>query len=154
MSKKYYVLSHALARNRALECVRDAPEGYVVTVNEPTRNLEQNALIHALLNSLGDELGWVFSGQPVDLDDLKSIFMAAYRKATNQHVRFVIGIDGQPVVLNWRTRNLSKRECAEFIEFVQAWLTTSPHLKAGDSLNRSLLSETGNELRKNIASRI
>jgi hypothetical protein len=122
MSKSYFVLSHEIARRRALECVRDAPEGYVVTVKQPKRSLDQNALIHVLLTNLGKQIGWTFSGQVVDLDDLKSIFMAAYRKATNQNTRFVIGIDGQPVILNWRTRDLSKHESAEFIEFVQAWM--------------------------------
>lgn len=120
--KKTFIMAHDLARRNALQAVQDAPAGYAVTISEPSRSLEQNALIHAELTEVGDAICWKFNGQPVDLDDLKSIFMAAYRKATGSAARFVIGADGQPVILNWRTRDLSKRECSEFVEMVRAWL--------------------------------
>lgn len=120
--KRIFRLSHDIARSNAIECVRTAPEGWVVEVKEPTRSLEQNAMIHALLTEVGVMLGWKFNGQSVDLDDLKTIFMAAYRKATGQNARFAIGLDGQPVMLNWRTRDLNKREASDFVEMVHAWM--------------------------------
>lgn len=125
--KKTFIMAHDLARRNALQAVQDAPAGYAVTISEPSRSLEQNALIHAELTEVGDAIGWKFNGMPVDLDDLKSIFMAAYRKATGAAARFVIGADGQPVILNWRTRDLSKRECSEFVEMVRAWLAENYH---------------------------
>lgn len=122
MTKRVFIMAHDLARRNALQAVQDAPAGYAVTVSEPSRSLDQNALLHAELTEVGNAIGWKFYKQPVDLDDLKSIFMAAYRKACGQNSRFVIGLDGQPVILNWRTRDLSKRECSEFVEMVRAWL--------------------------------
>lgn len=119
----YYVLRDNRVRQRAQHAILEAPEGHVVTIKPATRTLEQNALIHAALAEVGDAIGWKFNGQAVDLDDLKSIFMAAYRKACNEQARFVMGIDGQPVILNWRTRDLSKKECAEFLDLVFAWLS-------------------------------
>lgn len=120
--KRYFVMSHDTARQNAIKAVAEAPEGYIVEVKEPTRNLEQNALIHAVLTDYGNLIGWKFSGQVVSLEDLKSIMMAAFRKVQGQESRFVIGFDGQPVILNWRTRELSKREAAEFIDMVQAYM--------------------------------
>jgi hypothetical protein len=115
-------LTHSTARQRALQTVQAAPDGWVVVVKESTRSLAQNALIHSLLTDVGDMLKWTFNGQPVDVEDLKSIFVSAYRKASGVPTRFVMGIDGQPVILNWRTRDFTKRECGDFVEYVQAWL--------------------------------
>lgn len=41
--KHTYILAHAEARIRAVDAVRSAPDGYCVTLSEPSRNLEQNA---------------------------------------------------------------------------------------------------------------
>ncbi len=124
MTKRHFVIRYAPKDNRAYICeqVMSGQDGEVVRISEPTRTLEQNALIHAVLTEAGDLLGWKFSGQTVDLDDLKSIFMAAYRKASGVETRFVMGIDGQPVILNWRTRDLTKRECSELTEMIYAWM--------------------------------
>lgn len=120
--KKVFILVHGEARRRALDFVKNAPNEYVVTIEEPKRNSDQNALIHARLTEVGETLGWIWNGVEVDLDDLKTIFMAAYKKATTGSVRFAIGIDGQPVILDWRTRKLTKRECSEFMEYVNAYM--------------------------------
>ena len=122
MSKQYFIMAHEEARARAMYAVKTAPAGFVVEVKEPTRSIDQNALIHSVLTDAGKLVDWKFNGQKVDLEDLKSIFMAAYRKASGIETRFVMGIDGQPVILNWRTRDLSKRECAEFIDMIYAWM--------------------------------
>lgn len=117
----YFILTDIQVRQRVSHAVLTAPEGHVVTIKPKTRSLEQNALIHAELTEVGNAISWTFNGQKVDLDDLKSIFMAAYRKVCGHDARFVIGVDGQPVILNWRTRDLSKQECSEFVEMVRAW---------------------------------
>ena len=41
--KRVFKLVHAQARRLAVETVQTAPDGYCVTVSEPTRSLEQNA---------------------------------------------------------------------------------------------------------------
>lgn len=124
MSKKHFVIRIEQTDNRAYICqqIMQGLEGEIVRISDPTRTLAQNALIHAVLTEAGDLIGWKFSGQAVDLDDLKSIFMAAYRKASGVDTRFVMGIDGQPVILNWRTRDMTKRECSEFTEMIYAWM--------------------------------
>jgi hypothetical protein len=45
-------LVHQAARENAIQAIRQAPDGWVVKVTEPTRNLEQNALLHAELQEL------------------------------------------------------------------------------------------------------
>lgn len=124
---RYVILRDKQRRDLAKQYIEDAPADWVVTVRPSTRSLEQNALIHAALTDIGKAIGWKFNGQAVDIDDLKTIFMAAYRKASGNQTRFVMGIDGQPIILNWRTRDLTKKECSEFIDMVYAWLGEHEH---------------------------
>jgi hypothetical protein len=48
----YFVLAHHEARRRALAFVAEAPEGWTVRVQEPKRNLDQNAKFHAICADL------------------------------------------------------------------------------------------------------
>ena len=47
--KQRYIMSHELARQRAIDAVRNAPAGYVIEIREPTRTLMQNDLMWSLL---------------------------------------------------------------------------------------------------------
>jgi hypothetical protein len=117
--KKTFRLVHREARQNALAAVSAAPDGYVVTVSEPTRNLEQNALLWVLLTAFADQLEWPVNGRMRKLtaEEFKDILSAAFRKET---ARLAMGLDGGVVMLGMRTSKMSKREFAEFVEFVQA----------------------------------
>ena len=119
MSKKRFVLVHPEARRRAMAAVSMAPEGHVVTVQEPTRNLEQNALLWVLLTAFSEQLKWPVNGVMVTLtpEEWKDILSAAYKRESQ---RVAMGIDGGMVLLGLRTSQLSKREFAELIEFIQS----------------------------------
>jgi len=120
--KQYFVMSHEKARENALNAVRNAPEGFSVVVEPPKRSGEQNKLIHSALTDLGRRMGWKFGGVDVDLDSLKIIFMVAFRRINNiAGSRFVIGLDGHPVDLGVKTSKLTKKECSEFIEMINAY---------------------------------
>lgn len=58
MSKRVFILSHSEARRRAVQSCQDAPEGFVVTVAEPTRTLEQNARLWACLGDIAGQVEW------------------------------------------------------------------------------------------------
>lgn len=119
MSKRLFVLAHHEARRRAMACVADAPEGYVVEVKEPTRNLAQNSLLWVLLQAFADQIEWPVNGKMTKLtaDDWKDLLSAAYRRESQ---RVAMGIDGGMVMLGMRTSKMGKREFAEFIEFIQS----------------------------------
>jgi len=117
--KQVFRLVHQEARQRAARAVQEAPEGFVITVSEPTRNLEQNSLLWVLLNSFADQLQWPVNGKMCKLtaDEWKDVLSAGYRKET---ARLAMGLDGGIVMLGLRTSKMSKREFAEFVEFVQS----------------------------------
>lgn len=119
MNKRLFKLSHAEARSRAAECVREAPEGYVVTVQEPKRNLDQNAAMWVLLQAFADQLQWPVNGAMVwmSADEWKDVLSAAFRR---ESVRVAMGMDGGMVMLGSRTSKFSVREMSEFLEFLHA----------------------------------
>ena len=117
--KRAFILVHQTARMRAAQAIAEAPEGYVVTLEEPRRNLEQNALLWALLERFSRQLLWPVNGAMVRMDpeDWKHVLSAAFRR---EGARVAQGIDGGMVLLGARTSQMGKREFAEFIEFIQA----------------------------------
>jgi hypothetical protein len=117
--KSRFILAHAEARTRAMAAVATAPPGYVVTVQEPTRNLEQNALLWVLLQAFAEQLTWPVNGSMVKLtpEEWKDILSAAFKRESQ---RVAMGIDGGMVMLGLRTSQMGKRQFAEFIEFIQS----------------------------------
>ena len=117
--KKLFKLAHNEARRRALECVREAPEGYVVTVQEPRRSLDANAAMWVLLQAFADQLQWPVNGKMEWLtpEEWKDLLTSAFRR---EAVRVAMGMDGGMVMLGSRTSKFSVREMSEFIEFLNA----------------------------------
>ena len=117
--KRYFVLSHAEARRRAVAAVVEAKEGYCVTVSEPTRSLEQNAAMWPILQAFADQLQWPVNGAMVWMtpDEWKDVLSAAYKR---ESVRVAMGMDGGMVMLGSRTSKFSVREMSEFLEFLHA----------------------------------
>lgn len=115
MSKRMFNLVHQAARMNALECVRIAPPGHVVTVSEPTRNLEQNAKLWASLGDIAKQVVW--HGRKLDADSWKHIFTSSLKK---QDV--VPNLDGTGfVVMGVATSKMTKAEMAELIELIAAF---------------------------------
>lgn len=112
--KKVFTLSHQLARRRAMEAVANAPEGHVITVAEPTRTLEANAKLWAVLSEISVQVDWY--GKKLSPDNWKDVLSAALKKQ-----EAVPGIDGGFVILGQRTSQMSRREFSELLELAQAF---------------------------------
>lgn len=114
MNKRYFILSHTVARQNAIKAVSDAADGMVVEIKEQTRNLEQNAKLWAMLTEVSRQVDWY--GRKLTPENWKHVFTASLSK---QDV--VPGIDGGFVVLGKATSSMSKREFAELIELIYAF---------------------------------
>lgn len=112
-------LAHTTARQNAIQAVQTAPDGYIVTVREPTRSGEQNAKLWAILNEFAAQLVWPVNGHMVQMtaEEWKDVLSAAFRK---EQSRLAMGLDGGVVMLGARTSKMGRREFSEFLEFVQA----------------------------------
>jgi hypothetical protein len=118
-----YNLVHAVARQRALDAVKAAPDGYTVTVGPPRRNLAQNAALHAKLTEISASVPW--AGALRSVDEWKRLMTGAWCRATGQAVTMLPAIDGAGVeIIFRRTSELTEAECGELLTFIDAWHAT------------------------------
>lgn len=117
-------------RSLALDSVRAAPDGYIVTIKAPTRSLDQNALLWPLLDAVSKQVDWY--GRKLSTDSWKHIFSSALFK---QEV--VPGLDGGFVVLGQSTSKFTKSQFSNLIDIICAFanergvkLPASPHHEA------------------------
>ena len=119
MNRRRFVLSHSEARRRAMACVADAPEGYVVTVQEPTRSTDQNSAQWPILEAFAEQLQWPVNGAMVNLsaEEWKDVLTSAFQGET---VRLAMGLNGGVVMLGLRTSQMGKRRFSEWLDFLNA----------------------------------
>lgn len=114
-----YTLSQN-SRPAIYERVKNTPDGYVIRISEPTRTLEQNALLHAELQEIAEKVKW--AGNYLDVDDWKRLLTAAWMRATDRKVLLLPAVDGHGIdALYRRTSTLSKSELSELVSYIQAW---------------------------------
>ena len=117
--KRIFIMAHQTARRNAIQAVQEAPEGYIVTVSEPTRTLDANAAMWPCLQAFSDQLLWPVNGKMEKLspEEWKTILSAGCKQ---EAVRVSPGISGGMVMLGERTSKMSKREFSDLLEFIHA----------------------------------
>lgn len=112
-----YKLVHETARNGAASFCHSAPAGTVVRFSEPTRSLDQNAKLWAMLSDIAAQVEWHVDGRMSRLapEDWKDILSAGLTKSQ----RVATGIEGGFVMLGQRTSKMSVKEMRDLIEFAQ-----------------------------------
>ncbi len=115
-----FILAHDLARQRAAQAVKDAPAGMVVTIEEPKRNLEQNALLHAVIDDIAEQVTW--HGQKYKPGVWKRLLVAAWLRESKEHPMLIPSLDGAGVdVIYEKTSTLSKAQCSSLVEWCFAF---------------------------------
>ena len=128
MTKRQFTVKHdnphrAEVCQRAIEEMRQRfrlGQDFEVEVREPKRTLPENALLHALIAELARKVEW--AGARRDAEVWKRLLVAAWCRVNGQGVEVLPALDGHGVdIVPARTSRLSKRDCADLIEFVHAW---------------------------------
>jgi len=116
---RLFILSIPEARQRAMECVKEAPEGYVVKVSQPTRNLEQNAAQWPILECFAKQKQWPINGnlEWMTKEEWKDVLTAAFEK---ESIRLAASMNGGVVMLGSRTSKYGKKKFSEWLEFLNA----------------------------------
>ena len=109
--KQQFILAHRAARMGAIQAVQDAPDGYLVEIKPPTRNLAMNSLLWACLSEVSKQVEWY--GKHLTPENWKDIFTAALKRT-----EVVPGLDGGFVVLGQRTSQMSKRLFSDLLELI------------------------------------
>lgn len=92
---------------------------WVLTIKLETRSQAQNRLMWPILTEFSNQLLWPVDGQMVKMtpDEWKDVLTAAFRR---ESVRLAMGLSGGVVLLGQRTSKFTKKEFAEWIEFLYA----------------------------------
>jgi hypothetical protein len=115
MSKRIYKLVHDEARSRASEDCLNAPDGWVITVSESTRNLDQNAKLWAALSDISNQVTW--HGRKLDPESWKHVFTSSIKK-----MDVVPNLEGTGfVALGLSTSKMTKSEFSQLIELIVAF---------------------------------
>lgn len=109
-----YRLVHDTARRLAAAQCINAPDGWVVRIEPPSRTLDQNSLLWPVLGEISKHVEWY--GQKLTDEEWKDMLTAALKKE-----KVVPGINGGFVVLGQRTSKMGKKEFSELLEFAFAF---------------------------------
>lgn len=113
--RQTFFLVHDTARSRAASAVAMAPDGYVVTIKPPTRSLDQNARMWAMLSDVSRDVEWY--GKKLEPEDWKHVFTASLRRLS-----VVPNLDGTGfVALGLSTSRMTKRELGDLIDLITAF---------------------------------
>lgn len=112
--KRTYKLVSDQVRAHCIDEIARAPLGKVVIVQDPTRTLDQNALMWAMLADVAAQVDWY--GQKLTSHEWKDVFSAALNRQ-----KVVPGLDGGFVVCGQRTSKMTKREMSDLVELMHAF---------------------------------
>ena len=91
-----------------------------IEVREEKRSDAENRLLHALLGHIAATQEW--AGKKRDVEVWKRLLTAAWLRARGESIEVLPALDGHGIdVVFRRTSDLTRAECAELIDFVQAW---------------------------------
>lgn len=91
-----------------------APEGWIVTLREPTRTLDQNARMWAMLTDLSKQKVGGIVATP---DDWKALAM----HAAGFECQFMMGLDGRPFPVGFRSSRMTVRQMSDLISWIRAY---------------------------------
>lgn len=120
--KRVFKLVHPQARSNAVRTVQAAPEGWCVTVSEPTRTLDQNAAQWPYLEGFAKQKQLCINGvmQFVTSDDWKDVLTGCWNGETR-----MAAFDGRVIMLPQRTSHMGKKAFSDWFEFLMAMAAQS-----------------------------
>lgn len=115
--RRTFVLVNERIRTNAARALQEVPDGYVVTIAEPTRNTAQNSKLWAMLSD-------VANAKPEGRNWTPETWKCAFMHALGHQVRFAEGLDGSgPFPLGFHSSRLSVREMADLITCIDEYGT-------------------------------
>lgn len=111
-----FTLAHDTARQRAIEAVRTARQGWVVRIEPPNRTSAQNSFYWATLHAISEQIRP--QGNQHDPD-----VWHAYFKTKLLPGRMIELPNGQVVEQEPTTTGLTKAQFSDYVEQVLAWAT-------------------------------
>lgn len=122
--RKTFHLVNPRVRDNAMNALFDAPDNYVVTISEPTRSSDQNAMFHAICGDIAKS-GHLFTGKPRKPEVWKVLLISAHAAATSEGSEVVPGLEGEFVNIRESSALMSVRRAASLITYALAYCDTN-----------------------------
>jgi hypothetical protein len=123
-TKQTFRLVNPNVRSRAILALDAAPDGYVVTIDEPNRTRDQNAMFHAICTDLAKS-GHKFGGKPRKAATWKVLLISAHAAATGEGNEVVPGLEGEFVNIRESSALMSVRRAASLITYALSYCDTN-----------------------------
>jgi hypothetical protein len=107
-------LTGEYSRAQARRLIEKAPAGFVMTIAEPKRTLEQSAKMWAMLSDIS-------RAKPLDRRHTPEDWKAIIMNACGWECQFMTGLDGRPFPQGFRSSQLTKSQMATMIEYMMAF---------------------------------
>ena len=111
-----FTLAHDTARQRAVEAVKNARQGWVVRIEPPNRTSAQNSFYWATLHAISEQIRP--QNQTHDQDVWHAYFKTRYLPG-----RMIELPNGQVMESEPTTTGLTKAQFSDYVEQVLAWAT-------------------------------
>lgn len=108
-------LANDNVRNRAHLWLDKAPEGMLIKFQDPTRSLDQNAKLWAMLEDIARVAE--HNGRKYSREAWKSLFMSA----CGHELDLIVGLNNEAVPMGQSSSKLSVAQMSELIEFIHFW---------------------------------
>lgn len=117
--KKFFLLNREIRKRAARYVMEQAPENYVVTIQERTRNLDQNAAYWRIVEKIAKQKTWLVNGEQRKMkrEDWSNLITACFAKET-ESVQMCPSLDCKSVVmLGVSTSSMTKSRFSELIDY-------------------------------------
>lgn len=108
------ILAGQSQRSFAKTLIDRAPVDAIVTIKAPSRSLEQNALLWAMLSDLS-------RAKPEGRTHTPEVWKQLVMHACGHAVQFEIGLNGQPFPTGFRSSRLTKAQMADLLDWTLAY---------------------------------
>lgn len=123
MTKQTYQLRNEQILSNAINHLRNTPlnpdKPFIVTIQERTRSLEQNARLHAMLSEISRKTTYLGKSRGVEF--WKGLFVSGWQMATNQHPEIVPGLEGEFINIRESTTKLTVGKLTEVMDYIEAY---------------------------------
>ena len=117
---KKFILAHDVARQRALEYVQQAPDGYEVVIRPPKMSNGQKAHFHAICDDLRRS-GLTWQGKKLTSLEWKLLLISGHSVATGESAEIITGLEGELINLREAITDMRKARGASLIEYALAY---------------------------------
>lgn len=119
-----FVLRNDTIRRNAMQAIIDAGQNCIVTIAQPTRSNDQNAMFHALCSDIAKS-GHKFAGKARTMEQWKALLISGHAVATDHPGEVIPGLEGEFVAIRESSARMGVARAASLITYTLAYCDTN-----------------------------